>query len=266
MSTTTSAHAGSFFDRHYFLLRRLHSLSGVAPVGAYLFPHLTTNSSIVWGEYLTGKAGGGVETFQHEVNFIHSLPALVLIEVFLIWLPLFYHAAFGIYIATTGKSNVRHYNYQDNWRYTLQRVTGYVALLFILYHIATLRWGWGWLPLAGTFKAEHAASTTAVAMRGGVEEFTWRAVLVSMFYLIGVIASVYHFANGLWTAAITWGLTITVQAQRRWGYVCLAVGLGLAAAGVVSVIGFASLDVDRARAIETAMQLNGGAMMSEELP
>lgn len=256
MSTHTTAPAGSFFDRHYFLLRRLHSLSGVVPIGVYLFPHLTTNASILWGEALTPQ--GGVHTFQHEVNFIHSLPALVLIEVFLIWLPLLFHAAFGIYIATTGKSNVQHYNYQDNWRYTMQRFTGYIALVFIFYHMATLRWGWDWLPLAGGFDVDHAASTTAIALRGGAEEFSWRTVLVGAAYLFGVLSIVYHFANGLWTAAITWGLTITVQAQKRWGYVCMLVGIGLAGAGVASLIGFLALDVNHARMVEEAMQLNGG--------
>jgi succinate dehydrogenase / fumarate reductase cytochrome b subunit len=250
MATAPAASSESFFSRHYFLLRRLHSLSGVVPIGAYLFPHLTTNSSIVWGEYLSG---GGVHTFQHEVNFIHSLPALVLIEIGLIWLPLLYHAAFGIYIATTGRSNVRHYNYQDNWRYTWQRLTGYIALVFILYHVATLRWGWDWLPLAGGFDVDGAASSTAVAMRGGEEAITWKALVIGGLYLVGVLATVFHFANGLWTAAITWGLTITVQAQKRWGYVCAAVGLGLAAAGVASVIGFMTLDVEEARAVEKSM-------------
>ena len=42
----------SFLDRHYFLIRRLHSLTGVAPIGVFLIPHLTTNSSIVWGNVL----------------------------------------------------------------------------------------------------------------------------------------------------------------------------------------------------------------------
>lgn len=247
-------HRQSFFDRHYHLLRRLHSLTGVFPVGVYLFPHLTTNSSIIWGEVLSAKeAGGGVYAFQHEVNFIHSLPALALLEIFGIWLPLAYHAAFGIYVATTGRSNTWHYNYQDNWRYTLQRWTGYIALLFIFYHIATLRWGWTWLPLASVFNPREAASSTALAFRGGIEDVTWRAWLIGTVYMIGVLASVYHFANGLWTAAITWGLTVTEAAMKRWGYVCAAVGIALAAAGVASVIGFATLDLERARAIEKSM-------------
>ena len=246
-------------DRHYFLLRRLHSLAGIVPIGAFLFPHLTTNSSVVWGKMLnTAHVAGenphaGVETFQHEVSFIHGLPALILIEIFVLWLPIAFHAIAGVYFARSGRSNVSRYAYQANWRYSLQRWTGYIGVLFIFYHLATLRWGWSWLPLAGTFDPEAAASTTAIALRGGVEEAGWKMYIVSGMYLICVLALVYHFANGLWTAAITWGLTISTAAQRRWGYVCAAVGIGLAVAGTTAVIGFATLDIDQARQIETEM-------------
>ena len=39
-------------------------------------------------------------------------------------------------------------------------------------------------------------------------------------YPIGILASCYHLANGFWTAAITWGLTVSAAAQRRWGFAC----------------------------------------------
>jgi succinate dehydrogenase / fumarate reductase cytochrome b subunit len=239
-----------FFDRHYFLLRRLHSLSGVVPIGAFLFPHLITNSSIVWGNL---TSDGGVRAFQHEVNFIHSLPALIIIEVLLLWLPIAFHALFGLYIAMSGRPNIDRYRYQDNWRYVLQRLTGYIGIVYIFYHVATLRWGWTWLPLAGAFEPRAAASSTAVALRGGIDDLTWRAFLVSGLYLVCVLALIFHFANGLWTAAITWGLTVSVQAQRRWGQVCAALGLALAAAGVASVVGFVRLDINQARQIEQNM-------------
>lgn len=243
----------SFINRHYFLLRRLHSLSGVAPIGVFLFPHLTTNSSIIWGQvlakqhYVAGEAGhAGVETFQHEVNFIHSLPALQIIEWAVLFVPIIFHAVLGVYFARTGTPNLRHYGYQDNWRYTLQRVTGYIGIIYLFMHITSLRFGWEYWGLMPSFDPKHAASTTA-------EHFQANVWIVPLFYLVGVMALVFHFANGLWTAAITWGLTISVHAQRRWGYVCTAVGVGLAGAGAAAILGFATLDQDRARAIEEAM-------------
>ncbi len=243
-------------DRHYFLLRRLHSLSGVAPIGVFLLFHLTTNSSIMWGRVLGKSRHGdaGVETFQHEVNFIHNLPALQLMEWGVLFVPIAFHALLGIYYATTGKGNVKAYNYQDNWRYSLQRLSGYIGLLFIFLHITSLRFGWTYGGLMPAFEGEHAASSTAAHFQqGGL------GLLMALFYLVCVSALVFHFANGLWTAAITWGLTISVEAQKRWGYVCAALGVALALAGVAAVVGFSALDIDKARAIETAMQAGHGA-------
>ena len=47
-------------------------------------------------------------------------------------------------------------------------------------------------------------------------------VLKFFVYPIGIVAACYHLANGFWTAAITWGLTVSAAAQKRWGIVCAA--------------------------------------------
>jgi len=246
-----SAPTQSFLDRHYFLIRRLHSLSGIFPVGLFLFPHMTTNSSIVWGSWLKQEKHGhaGVEAFQHEVNFIHNLPALIFIEVMVLWLPIAFHALVGIWFGLSGKSNVDRYAYQDNWRYVLQRWTGYVGVLFIFLHISSLRWGWTYGGLMPTFIADAASSSTAEHLQNGAV-----GLLMAAFYLVCVLGLIFHFANGLWTAAITWGLTVSVAAQKRWGYVCAAVGVGLASAAVTAIVGFATLDVDKAKAVEAALR------------
>ena len=258
MSEST-AHASKhvpFLERHYHLLRRLHSLSGVVPIGVFLFPHLTTNSSIVWGEVFNaskyeslGAGSAGVATFQHEVNFIHDLPALIFIEIFVLWLPIAYHAILGVYFARSGRSNTERYGYQGNWRYAMQRLSGYVGVVFLFMHISSLRWGWSYGGLMPSFDAHHAASTTALHLQGGLFPYFNAA-----FYAVCVLALVFHFANGLWTAAITWGLTVSKQAQQRWGVVCAGVGVALAAAGMTAVVGFATLDAAGAKDIETKMQ------------
>ena len=252
------AETEGFLQRHHFLLRRLHSLAGVVPIGVFMLFHLTTNASIVWGRFAghgehTGAAAG-VGTFQHEVNFIHSLPALILIEIFGLWLPIGFHAVLGVAYAMSGKANLGSYSYQSNRRYTLQRLSGYIGFLFIFYHVATLRWGWTFLVPGGTeWSGEFAASTMAAALRGGTAEFTVLGGMVAAFYMLGVSLLVFHLANGLWTAAITWGLTITEQAQRRWGQVCAVIGVLLMAAAWSAVIGFATLDYEVARSVEAEM-------------
>ena len=235
----------SFIDRHYLVLRRLHSISGIVPIGLFLFPHLTTNSSIVWGD---ATKVGGVATFQHEVNFIHDLPALFLIEVFGLWLPIIYHAAMGVYFARSGRTNTTRYAYQGNVRYTLQRASGYIALVFIFMHVASLRFGVSFGGLMPGFDPNHAASTTAEHFQDGL----WGR-FAALFYFVGVMAAVYHFANGLWTAAITWGLTVTATVQHRWGMACAAIGAGLAAAGLTAILGFTFLDAGEAEKVENEM-------------
>jgi len=258
-------HQQSLFDRNYFLHRRLHSLTGIVPVGLFLIFHMTTNGSVVWGQIDARQrvyGDPGVATFQHEVNFIHSTPFLLLLEIFGIWLPLAYHSVLGIYFAFTGKSNVSRYAYQDNWRYTWQRITAYVGLVFIVWHISTLRWGWvGLIPSNWgaeeakvlAWEADHAASSMAAIMQGGIEGMTTWGLVHTAGYAIGTAAIVFHFANGLWTAAITWGLTVSGAAQKRWGWVCLGLGAGLMVLGLGAVAKFATLDYDKARDTELKM-------------
>ncbi|MBL0927295.1 MAG: hypothetical protein IBJ11_06535 [Phycisphaerales bacterium] len=243
----------SFLEKHHFLLRRLHSLTGIVPIGVFLIAHLTTNSSILWGKMGLRADGagmslqqGGVTYFHKEVLWINNeVPHLLLIEVAL-WLSIAFHSVFGVYYAMQGRSNTSRYAYQSNWRYTLQRISGYVGVAFIFYHVATLRWGWSWLVPGGAEWSHHyASSTLALALRGG-EHLTAAGIAVSLFYFVGITLLVFHFANGLWTAAITWGLTISATAQRRWGYACLALGAALMAAGWGSLAGFVTLSPSEA--------------------
>jgi len=222
-----STAAASLCARTHILLPRLPSLAGIVPVGLFLLFHLFTNMQLAVGD------------FQHEVDYIHALPALFFLEVFGLWLPIAFHAALGLLYTFSGRPNSLAYPHADNWRYTLQRVTGPIALLFIFLHIATLRWGWnllGWytpfythaVDSAGRIVAADAHGNPLPLARASTALALQSSVLVAILYALGLAAVVFHWANGLWTAAITWGLTLSVAAQRRWGYVCAAVGLACA--------------------------------------
>lgn len=242
----------SFLDRHHFLLRRLHSLSGIVPVGLFVIFHLFTNMQMAFGG----------EAFQHEVDFIHSLPALLFLEIGL-WLGIGFHAALGLVYTFTGRSNVRHYTYWGNVRYTLQRITGILALVFIFLHIATLRWRWdifGWF--TPFYYEGHAvpgidASLAEVPLAMPLTAYALQAHwLVAALYLVGVMSVVFHWANGLWTAAISWGVTLSTGAMKRWGYVCgalfvaLTVFFGGAFYGALAY----DLETDTTEAQRTAME------------
>lgn len=245
MSTQTEP---SLFQKHEFLIRRIHSLLGVVPIGLFMCVHLTVNASLM--------AGPG--TFQHHVNQIHSLgPALPLVEWGAIFLPLLFHAIIGIWIGTTGKNNTEQYGYVSNWRYRLQRITGYIAFVYIMIHVFHLN-GWFhfgfWVdyiahPLGmAQFKPYNAASTLAHAMDGPF----W-----PVFYLAGVLSCVYHLANGLWTSGITWGLWTTPAAQIRATRLCSAIGIGLALLSLVAWWASLSADPATSRIIENEMYEEG---------
>jgi succinate dehydrogenase / fumarate reductase cytochrome b subunit len=225
---------GSFFSRHDFLLRRLHSLSGLIPVGAYMVVHLLTNASVL----------NGAATFQDAVDKIHSLGiVLPLVEWTFIFIPLLFHALFGFVIIRSGNSNAGQYPLQRNVRYTLQRVTGMIAFLFILYHVWQLHWMGE--PLGGgKFQPHHATSSAGAAIR----DAWW----IQAIYAVGVLSCVYHLANGLWTMGITWGVWTSPKAQQRADYVCTAFGMGLAIVGLSALFGISTVDLGEARAIEQA--------------
>ena len=214
-----------FLTRHHFILRRLHSLSGIMPVGVFLLFHLFTNFQMLFG------------TFDHEVNWIHSLPALLFLEIFGLWLPIAFHAGLGVVYIFSGRANSNTYKYGDNIRYTLQRLTAWISLIFIFFHVATLRWGWSFGGLVDTpFLAGDAELAASLGLNSGVAMTTTAMALqhgplhgwiITLFYIVGVYAVIYHWSNGLWTAAITWGITITKQAQQRWGMVCAGMGIVL---------------------------------------
>ena len=223
-------------------MRRLHSLSGIVPVGAYMVIHLLTNATVLesW------------RTYQNAVYQIHSLPMLVVIEWAFIFLPLIFHAVYGIVIVRTGMPNNSSYPYPKNWRYTLQRATGMIAFVFIFWHVLHMH-GWihseAWLATiegwGGMFAPYRATSSAAAAMQA--------SILIPILYLIGVLACVFHLANGIWTFGITWGLWTTPLAQRRADYVCIGFGVLLALVSVGSVVGFSTVDVKQARQGEDAM-------------
>ncbi|NLS94899.1 MAG: succinate dehydrogenase [Planctomycetaceae bacterium] len=224
----------SVFGRHEFLIRRLHSLSGLVPIGGYLAFHLATNAAIL----------DGVAAYQHRADQIHRLgPTTILVlEWSLIFLPILFHGIVGMLIVCRGKRNLSQYPYTGNFRYTLQRATGVIAMLFILWHVFHMhgwfRWQW-WVegvarPLGGA-QFNPAAAVTAPE----VLQSSWVLVVL---YAIGTLACVYHLANGIWTMGITWGVWTSPRAQRMANIPCMLGGLILAVVGMGALYGMCIAD------------------------
>jgi succinate dehydrogenase / fumarate reductase cytochrome b subunit len=220
--TATDMTAPLIGGHQHFLLRRLHSLTGLV-FGGYLIVHLLVNATI---------AQGGM-VYQLQVNKIHDLPFLPVIEWTFIYLPILYHTVYGIWITLTGQPNVTNYPYGKNIFYVLQRVSAIVIVLFILFHVLALKYGLFGTTLA--FAPDHALKTVATHMHAG-----WPIVWI--IYPLGILASCYHLANGFWTAAITWGLTISAASQRRWGFVCAGLFAVTFIAGMMALVAAANLN------------------------
>ncbi len=206
-------------DRQYFTLKRLHSLSGVVPVGLFLLEHFFTNA----------KALQGPEAFDKAAADLAGLPFVVLLEVFGIWLPILFHMVVGVLIATTSQSNLGKHGYARNWQYTLQRVSGVLLIFYIVYHTWSTRFSSDYMNSVSAYQYvnQHLANTG-----------------VFLFYVLGIISACYHFGNGLFGFAIHWGIVTGRNAQRVAARVGLVVFLGLAIVGVLSLFGFRGLRLD----------------------
>lgn len=58
------------------------------------------------------------------------------------------------------------------------------------------------------------------------------------FYLVGVISTIFHFSNGLWSFAVSWGLTISPKSQKIMTYVTLIIFVLLSYVGVSAIFAF----------------------------
>ncbi len=194
-----------------FWFRRLHSLSGVFPIGAFLLEHMFTNSFIVQGP----------DAYNSKIEFLRSLPYLPVIEITFIGLPILYHAGYGMYVWYSGKSNLRWYPHTQNYLYALQRWTGLVTLVYILYHVYETR----------IVNAIYGTEVSFARMQELMQN-----PLTFWFYILGLAAVCFHFANGLWGFCVSWGITVGAKAQRLSGTLFGILGLAIFAAGVNSLV------------------------------
>jgi len=198
-------------------------LTGILPLGVFLLEHFYTNSKA-----MTGTNGAD---FNNAVKDLQSIPYILFVEVIGIFIPLIYHAVYGLFITWEARPNNLAYPYPRNWFYTIQRVTGVVLFFFVTFHVLNFRFGL--IPgLNELSVADHPMRAFDI-VRG---EFS-NAVIFAV-YVVGITATVWHLANGLWLFAVDWGIVIGERAQRLTGYACIAFGLLLLAVGINAEIAF----------------------------
>ena len=198
-----------------FVFRKLHQLTGILPLGFFLLEHFYTNS----------KAMTGPADFNNAVRDLQSIPYVIFIEIGGIFLPLIYHAVYGLFITWEMRPNNVSYPYPRNWFYTIQRITGIILFFFITFHVLNFRFGL--IPgLNELSVADHPDRAFDIVSR----EFANNAIFI--VYVVGIASTVWHLANGLWLFAVDWGIVIGERAQRLAGYACIAIGLLLLAVGI----------------------------------
>ncbi|MFC5590311.1 succinate dehydrogenase cytochrome b558 subunit [Sporosarcina soli] len=195
-----------------FYLRRLHSLLGIIPVGLFLAQHLVINHF----------ATRGAEAFNNASNFMGNLPFVLFLEWFVIYIPLMFHAFYGVYIAFTAKNNVQRFGTFRNWMFMLQRITGVFLVIFIAWHIYETR-------IQKALGAEVDYNMMADIFENP---------FMIAFYIAGVIAATFHLANGLWGFLVTWGITQSPRSQKIVTYVSIAAFVILSVIGVQAILAF----------------------------
>lgn len=182
-----------------FYSRKLHSLLGVIPLGFFILEHMITNFSAV---------EGGSQGFKDSVAFLNSLPLVLVLEIFGIFLPLLYHAVYGMFIAFQAKPNNTRFRNERNLRYLLQRITGVLVFAFVIWHLYETRF-------------QVAIGNVTHEELGGVMHDIVMNPFFFILYLIGVLSAAFHFANGLWSFMVSWGITVGPRAQRVSSYICM---------------------------------------------
>jgi succinate dehydrogenase / fumarate reductase, cytochrome b subunit len=204
-----------------FVLRKLHQLSGIMPLGIFLLEHFYTNSKA-----LTGPADS-----NNAVKDLQSIPYILFVEIGGIFIPLIYHAVYGLVITIEARPNNLAYPYPRNWFYLIQRITGVILFFFITFHVLNFRFGL--IPGLNIVSVAHSPQ-----MAFDIVSREFRIIPIFIVYMIGITATVWHLANGIWLFMVDWGITIGERAQRLTGYACIAFGVVLLLVGINAAIAF----------------------------
>lgn len=214
-----------------YFSRKLHSLVGIIPLGMFIVVHGITN-------YQAFERGP--EGFDKGVGFINGLPLLPLLEIFGIYLPLLFHGIYGLYVAYQSNSNTGRFKYGRNWAFTAQRITGVITFVFVFWHVYQTRIQ----VYLGQITHEELGST--------MHQIATNPVFF-VLYVIGVLAAVFHFSNGLWAFLVSWGITVGPRAQRISSKICMGVFVIVSALFILSLIAFSGDDFKEAASAAMAL-------------
>lgn len=202
--------------RENYFWHKVHSLTGVIPIGFYMIQHLTLNSFSL----------AGPDKFDGVIHFFAGVPPhlLLALEIGVLGIPILFHSIYGLFITARADINYgnKKYRWDHNRMFMLQRWSGVVLFLLLIAHVMTTTVN---AKINGHEVIEFAAWHQKLQANG---------YIVLFIYMFGVVAAAYHLAYGLWNFCIRWGITVSEVSQRRmqafsfWFFLA-CVGLGWSA-------------------------------------
>ena len=175
-----------------FYLRRLHSLVGLFVLGIVILEHVFTNATSLGGP---AALNGGLAMME-----LIPRPIFYGLEIFGIAIPLIFHAVYGVYIALQANCNPGRFGYIRNWMFTLQRWTAWYLVPFLLWHVFYLR--------------IYLKGICGVPISYELLDSYFQNPVVVVLYVIGMLAAIFHFCNGITTFCMTWGIAKGPRVQN----------------------------------------------------
>ena len=199
-----------------FYIRRIHSILGIVPIGIFLCLHLTLNSSAILG----------VDAWSAVIDGMRNVPFIILGELFIIAIPILFHAIYGFYIVYLSDMPLLRYQYVKNWMFILQRVTAVITTIFVIDHVLFVR-----ILTDSTLDVMSAMANALQTPVGFILE------------LIGIWASIYHFTNGIFTFLVTWGVLQGDRIQKVVSFLTMLLCAALCLLALIILIRIAMMPI-----------------------
>jgi succinate dehydrogenase / fumarate reductase cytochrome b subunit len=198
-------------------IRRLHSLSGVVPLGVFLVEHLWAVSGAIRGR----------AAFDARVIWLDDVRFGTLLEILFIGAPLLFHALYGVFLAFDKKENPERYPYRHQHFALLLRVSGLLSLLFIAWHL----WELPAQRLLAKIPASDLFDLVALHLSTTSRAVPWRAI----GYFLGLSVTLVHFTYGMISFSFNERNIREPQPLRRSTFRFVALG------GILFLIGGATI-------------------------
>jgi succinate dehydrogenase cytochrome b subunit len=199
------------------IVRRVLSLCGLVPLGAFLVVHLAINASAL----------AGSSAFARTAGWARDLPALPLVEWLLVFLPLLVHASLGLWLIVRRQPLHSPAPYAPGLRLAM-RATAVGTLCFLAAHLSELR-------LRGSTDS-RTPGVLATLLDAHLSSTRYGVPWVGVAYLLGAGCATFHFACGSWAAFAVSPAGQASERRRRlaaWASVALGIVMWAVFADVV---------------------------------